>query len=279
MSHATTPSSHPHAIGPRLPIGPSRHESLAAGAVFVLNHSGGKDSQAMYAVVSSLVPHERIIVVHADLGEVEWPGVQDHIRANIAHELNVVKAVWRDGSEKHLLDMVRCRRRKLRADGRDASPFPSANQRFRTSDLKRAPVEKFIRGLGAPLVMNCLGLRAEESHSRAARDAWALNKRLSTAKRTVYDFLPIRDMTLDQVWRTIQASGQRRHEAYDLGASRLSCSFCLFASKADLTIAARARPALYRRYAALEQKTGYTLQPGRSLAETVAGAGRLRRRD
>ncbi len=135
MSHATTPTSHPHPIEPHLPIGTSFHESLAAGAVFVLNHSGGKDSQAMYAVVSSLVPHERIVVVHADLGEVEWPGVQDHIRANIAHEINVVKAVWRDGSEKHLLDMVRRRHRKLRAEGRDASPFPSKNQRYCTSDL------------------------------------------------------------------------------------------------------------------------------------------------
>jgi len=58
------------------------------GALVVINHSGGKDSQALYAVMSRLVPTDQIVVVHADLGdEVEHLGVQDHIRSNIDHSL------------------------------------------------------------------------------------------------------------------------------------------------------------------------------------------------
>ena len=62
------------------------------GARFYVSHSGGKDSQAMYAIVRELVPHQQIVVVHANLGRHEWTGIEKHIRANIAHPLHVVRA-------------------------------------------------------------------------------------------------------------------------------------------------------------------------------------------
>ena len=71
---------------------PDTRDLIRRGAIFYVSHSGGKDSQCMYAGIRRQVPHERIVVVHADLGKVEWHGVQDHIRATIAHELNVVRA-------------------------------------------------------------------------------------------------------------------------------------------------------------------------------------------
>lgn len=42
------------------------------GALFVINHSDGKDSQAMTQVVRDLVPTDQILVVHALLPEVVW---------------------------------------------------------------------------------------------------------------------------------------------------------------------------------------------------------------
>ena len=33
------------------------------GALVVVNHSGGKDSQAMYQVIKSMVPADQIVVV------------------------------------------------------------------------------------------------------------------------------------------------------------------------------------------------------------------------
>lgn len=47
-----------------------------AGAIFYVSHSGGKDSQAMYLCLRQVIPSEQIVVVHAGLGEVEWPGIR-----------------------------------------------------------------------------------------------------------------------------------------------------------------------------------------------------------
>ncbi len=47
---------------------------IRAGALVAISTSGGKDSQAMTIVLSRIVPRDRIVVVHAPLGEVEWPG-------------------------------------------------------------------------------------------------------------------------------------------------------------------------------------------------------------
>jgi hypothetical protein len=45
-------------------------------ALFVVNHSGGKDSQAMMARIVKFVPSSQILVVHAELPGVEWGGVR-----------------------------------------------------------------------------------------------------------------------------------------------------------------------------------------------------------
>ena len=50
---------------------PECRETIRRGALVALNHSGGKDSQAMTILLSRIVPREQTIVVHAPLGEVE----------------------------------------------------------------------------------------------------------------------------------------------------------------------------------------------------------------
>lgn len=243
-------------------------ELVADGALFVINHSGGKDSQAMFSHITKRVPAEQIVVVHADLGRVEWGGVQDHIRDSIGDfDLHVVRA------GKRLLEMVERRHEKLQADGKDAAPWPSSATRQCTSDLKRDPIAKFVRHYardnGFRLVVNCLGLRAEESTSRAKRASFKTVARETTRDRTVVEWLPIQDWTIDQVWDEIADSGQVRHWAYDLGMSRLSCCFCILASKSDLTIAAQHNPDLYREYVEMERSTGYTMRHGESLEEVT----------
>lgn len=239
------------------------------GALFICNHSGGKDSQAMFAYLTAHVPADQIVVVHADLGEVEWAGVQDHIRSQIGgFDLNVVRA------GKTFFQMVERRHATLQAAGKDTPPWPSASTRQCTSDLKRGPVAKFTRHYvkesGHALVVNCLGLRAEESSARAKRPAFKSIMRECTRARTVVEWLPIQDWPVASVWSAIEASGQIRHPAYDLGMTRLSCCFCILASKADLTTAAKHNPALYRRYVALEASTGYTMRFGAGL-EAITG--------
>ena len=59
--------------------------------LFFISLSGGKDSQAQYIKVQSMVPKERIVVIHANLGAVEHDGVIEHIKGTIDHELHVEK--------------------------------------------------------------------------------------------------------------------------------------------------------------------------------------------
>lgn len=240
------------------------------GAVFFVSHSGGKDSQAMYLAIARHVPHDQIVVVHADLGRVEWEGTQDHIRATTRHPVNVVHAVWQDGTRKELLDMV-ARRAAQRPD---APAWPSSQQRYCTSDLKRGPIEKFIRHelarRGARLAVNAMGLRAQESASRAKKPTLSLNARLSKAGREVWDWLPIHDWTAAEVFDTIARAGQQPHYAYGLGNERLSCVFCIFGCDGDLANGARQRPELAREYLALERSTGSTMFHKVALADRIA---------
>lgn len=64
-------------------------ELVAQGAIFAVSHSAGKDSQAMYSLIRTLVPHDQIVVVHASLGRIEWDGVIDHILNTIVHKLEI----------------------------------------------------------------------------------------------------------------------------------------------------------------------------------------------
>jgi 3'-phosphoadenosine 5'-phosphosulfate sulfotransferase (PAPS reductase)/FAD synthetase len=242
---------------------------LDEGAVFYCSHSGGKDSQAMYLLLDALVPAHRLSVVHADLGEVEWLGTQDHIRATTRHPVHVVHAVWKDGSRKHLLDMVE----KRAVDRPDVPSWPSSSQRYCTSDLKRGPIEKFIRAdmksRGATLAVNCMGLRAEESPGRAKKPVLATNKRLSKAGRNVLDWLPVHDWSTAQVFESIAAAHQQPHPAYALGNDRLSCVFCIFGSPGDLQNGADQRPELAAKYLELEARTGSTMFHKSALADRI----------
>ena len=233
---------------------------IAAGFLFVLNHSGGKDSQAMYLRLAPLIPARQMIVVHAILHEVDWPGIPEHIEATVSHPVYYVAAA------KSLLSMAEQR-----------GMFPSPSYRQCTSDLKRTPIETFIRRFLQEhpayrgRIVNCLGFRAEESPARSKLQTLTQNDRNSKNGRTWYDWLPIHELTKPEVFEEIEAAGQRPHWAYQAGMSRLSCVFCIMASTADLRTAAQLNPALYRRYAALEQRLGFTLSMSKKPLPEMTG--------
>lgn len=241
----------------------SEFEALVAdGAVVFCNHSGGKDSQALYLLLRDVVPTEQLVVIHADLGDqVEWEGVKDQILATIdGRPLEVAHAVYADGSAKDLLGYVEKR-----------GMWPSSSSRYCTSDLKRDPIAKQIRRImderGAKVAINCMGLRAEESPARAKVAPWELNKRISNSRRTVWTCNPILSMTEVQVFGQIAAAGQKPHWAYGAGMPRLSCCFCVLAGEKDLALAAQLRPELAQRYVDLEAQIGHTFRAKKSLAE------------
>lgn len=221
---------------------------IKRGAIFYVNDSGGKDSQAMKILVHELVPRKQIRIVHAVLPDVEWDGVIEHIEAN-SYGLKVYTC----RSRRTLLEMIE-----------ERGMFPSPTQRQCTSDLKRGPIERTIRGIIrdeglSKIVVNCMGMRAQESTSRKKLDPFKFSERNSKAGREWYDWLPIHEKREDWVFATIANAGQKPHWAYAAGMSRLSCCFCIMSNKADLTTAARLNPKLYKRYVELERSTGQVM--------------------
>lgn len=241
---------------------------VARGALFVVNHSGGKDSQASLIAVRRLVPDSQIVLVHAELPGVEWEGLIEHIRQNAGGlSLHVTRA------RRTMLQMIE-----------ERGMFPSPQQRQCTSDLKRGPIERTIRSLsrelGHKLIVNCMGMRAAESASRARLVPFKPNERNSKAGREWYDWLPIHDWPTDRVFAEIAAAGQKPHWAYAAGMTRLSCCFCIMSSRQDLTTAARLNPALYAKYVSLEKRLGVTMmmptrKDGRRGLEDITGIASL----
>ena len=229
-------------------------ELIDHGALVAVSHSAGKDSQAMTILLSRIVPRDQLVAVHAPLGEVEWPGTIEHIEATLPGGVPLIFAPVTSG--KTLLDRVE-----------ERGLWPSNSARWCTSDFKTGPIERELRRylkayprVGGRLV-NCLGIRHDESVARAKRVPCRRNDRMSVAGREVFDWLPIFDLTTEDVFRVIRAAGQSPHRAYAAGMSRLSCVFCIMASRSDLCTAAHLQPELYARYVQIEQRIGHTLSP------------------
>ncbi|MGP3777018.1 phosphoadenosine phosphosulfate reductase domain-containing protein (plasmid) [Streptomyces sp. SDT5-1] len=278
---------------------------LAAYDAVLVASSGGKDSQAMLDYIDELAIQagirDRVTVVHNDLGAVEWPGTVELAREQAEHYGFRFELCHRE--QGLLLDQIRARKQGLlrRADEAEARgdlvlaaklratpAWPSAAARYCTSDQKRGPTLKLVTRLvrelgiewhGSPprpvrqaRVLYCLGIRAEESTGRARKAELTVDRSATTGVREVTQWHPILHWSERQVWERIWASGVRYHWAYDAGMRRLSCSFCVLASREDLVCAARLRPELAAEYVALEQELGHTFTADLSMADIVAAA-------
>ena len=246
----------------------------SSGALFVCNHSGGKDSQAMFKWLYDHVPKEHLIVIHAVLPGADWEGTLEHIqKTSYEIPVYVVRA------NKTFFEMVEHR-----------GMWPSPAFRQCTSDLKTSPISKFIRKYckdhNYDLVYNCIGLRAEESDPRARKDPFALNKKLTTKSRKVYTVLPIHDYSVSDVFGSYGNSMEelaRRRQLYALGfkeaalcdwpfiytyvygMSRHSCKICIMSKKDDLLCSARHNPEHFERYIAKEKEINHQfINPGHS---------------
>ncbi|MCE9564275.1 MAG: phosphoadenosine phosphosulfate reductase family protein [Planctomycetes bacterium] len=254
---------------------------LAAADLILINSSGGKDSQtALEEVVRTArrlcIPKHKLVVVHADLGVVEWPGTRELAQEQAKHyglRFEVVRHKNANGESHDLLEHILKR-----------GMWPDSQARFCTSDFERGPVQTLMTryaqaagrrhrlkpGQKKYRVVSCLGMRAEESDARNLLPNWTLNTSASNGLRDVFNWLPIFKLTKDEVWARIRASGVQHHWAYDLGMPRLSCCFCIFSPKSALILAGKHNRELLLRYVAAEQKMKHTFRHGFSLAEVLA---------
>jgi len=234
----------------------------------IINSSAGKDSQTMLDYVVEQCdqvrfPRSRILVAHADLGRVEWPGARELAEQQARQYGLEFVAVKRPQGD--LLDHIAQRRM-----------FPSPTTRYCTADHKRSQIMRVFTRLadrsrqeGVPVcrILNCLGLRAEESPARAKRQPFAPNRQASNGLRWVDDWLPIHSWKVSQVWARIRASGVPFHRAYLLGMPRLSCCFCIFSPRPALLLAGQHNPQLLSDYVRVERAIGHRFRVDLSLEE------------
>ncbi len=240
--------------------------TLSDWDVVLLNSSGGKDSQTMIRKVVQVAddegyPRNRLVVAHADLGRVEWKGTGDLAREQAQVYGLEFRAIARPQGD--LLDHIERR-----------GKFPGPSTRYCTSDHKRGQIAKIVTALDRERrkrdsfrLLNCMGLRAQESPARRKKRPFTLNRYFSTKTRQVWNWLPIHDWTDDEVWADIAESGVRHHDAYDLGMPRLSCVLCIYAPKPALVLAGRHNPKLLDEYVAVERRIGHRFRVDLSMAE------------
>ena len=209
------------------------------------------------------VRRSRLVVVHADLGRVEWPGTRELAEEQARHYGLEFVAVSRPQGD--LLEHIEQR-----------GMFPSPSVRFCTSDMKRGPVMTAFTRLAnrsrqenvrVCRILSCMGMRAQESPARAKRLPFAPNAMASNGRRVVDDWLPLHNWTVEEVWSRIEASGVRHHPAYDLGMPRLSCCFCIFSPRSALLLAGKHNPGLLAQYVEVERKIEHRFRLELPLAE------------
>lgn len=269
------------------------------GALFIVNHSGGKDSQAMYLWLKRelQVPSSQIRVVHADLPDADWPGTLEHIEATVDEDVQVVVSKYGSGDVKTLLSYAEKR-----------GKFPSPAQRWCTSDLKTRPIDAWmtaemckINRLPARcnvskarhrVVVMCLGMRAQESDNREFLEPWSLDLSQSVSGRIVFDYLPIFTLSDRQVFDKIKAhrqapfwiygrtpehkkmlaaAGSVDHTGAAVPMTRMSCVYCIMGSDADIGVASHIEPRdLAEQYCQIEDRTGFTFRAKESLRDVIA---------
>jgi DNA sulfur modification protein DndC len=131
-------------------------ERFDGSVALVINHSGGKDSTRMLGFVRERIPEATTFGVMADTAfEHQRPISATNFARDRCAEFGVSLTVVRN-ARRNYLEMVE-----------QSGMFPSAQYRQCTSELKRGPIEKYIRTLPCRLILNCMGIRSEESPPRA----------------------------------------------------------------------------------------------------------------
>jgi 3'-phosphoadenosine 5'-phosphosulfate sulfotransferase (PAPS reductase)/FAD synthetase len=227
------------------------NEQLQNAQVIFANHSGGKDSQAMLAKLVRMGLKDKIVIIHADLGEMEWEPMHGWIEKNsFGIPVHVVKA------EMSFFDL--CRKYKR---------LPSGQARFCTNLLKTVPCENFMKKYceerGITNAVSVLGIRADESGNRAKMSPLSRKGKVNRAtkfKMELTIWYPIFEYTLDEVKKEVADADQELHEVYANGYSRLSCVFCPLARIAEHKKMAKDKPELFQKMVNLERELGKTIR-------------------
>lgn len=260
--------------------------AIRAGAVFVFNISGGKDSTATSHAAIALLdsmghPKDRRIAVHADLGRAEWrstPETVERVAAALGLELLVVRRSAGDLVQRW---EVRFTNGLARYEALETynliGPWSQANKRFCTSELKAQVIGPILsRRFRGQTIVQVVGIRREESVKRRstpiskAETRYAKPGNKHGTRMMVWH--PGVNWTAAEVFGCHDRHGLPLHEAYTVyGSSRLSCAFCVLARLADLKAAASAAGNLdlFLHLVEMECRSTFSFQPDQWLGDVA----------
>jgi len=192
------------------------------GCRVVASISGGKDSAALSLWLTEQgIEHDRVF---ADTGW-EHPWTYEYLRGPLTEKIGPIAEVRADE-----LFAARVHRFGI---------FPSGFRRWCTLDLKVKPLAKYAaehpRSDG--LIFG-VGIRAEESKSRAAMARWEGHQ---THIKADY-WRPIIEWTERDVIEIHQRHGFAPNPLYLMGARRVGCWPCIHACKAEIKLMAELDP-------------------------------------
>lgn len=265
---------------PSANISPEVTAFLAQNPVCAVGISGGKDSHACLLAVHKHL--EAIgftgprIAVHADLGRVEWeqslPKCQE-LADSLGWELMVVRRNAGDLMDRWLSrwDSNVGRYEDLSC-AQIIMPWSTPAMRFcieLKAQIIRSNLKKRFPGQS---IVNVTGVRRQESSSRAKMPLWKHDPQLSTKVSEGYTWNAIIEWTTDEVFEECGKHSVPLHEAYvRYNMTRVSCSFCIMASHADLVASAtcETNQAAYREMVGLEIASGFSFQSNRWLGDVA----------
>jgi len=240
-----------------------KHTDIA----LVINMSGGKDSVRMLGYLCEKYPSIKKYAVYADTGfeHIKPITAEDWARERCA-AFGVPLYTVRNPNKTYL-QMVEQR-----------GMFPSATTRQCTSDLKRGPIQTWIRRavrsglIRERMIVNCMGLRAAESAQRAKQKRLKRNVTLSKAGRIVWDWLPIFHESLSEVLEWHRSTKTPLHPVYIWAGGylrRFSCRICIFSTRADIRAIHQYDREAFDIVSQLEEKIDFTMRSGESLVQIV----------
>ncbi|WP_251569579.1 phosphoadenosine phosphosulfate reductase domain-containing protein [Parasutterella muris] len=219
----------------------------------IISVSGGKDSTAVALLAMEQNKPEDVIFVFCDTGN------EHHLTYEYLNYLDdffqskgfsKIKRLKRDCTErlKRKAERLKDRPEIAKLIKPTGNPFldiclvygrfPDFNHRFCTKELKVKVFDDFVNQFleKGESVESWTGVRADESVKRSKLPERELRKEHKKTGAQCWDIRPILTWTTEDVFKKIEESEIKANPLYEMGFSRVGCTPCILANKADLKL-------------------------------------------